>query len=1015
MKRILLFIISIALFAACEKNVTETPELKDAGVLEVSFAYNGAPVRVVEFSPAGQTAEIEVMMNNDNVKWRVTADSDWCIVDEEKSYSGTDTFSVSLMSNDGFLDRDDATITLHAGDYTTNLLVKQEASVFSVNKAYSLSNSVSGSETISVRVVDGVEWEVDCPQWIRMEKGDIQEEEGGKVIELTLIWDTNEDSSRYGTVNFRKADQQEILACFSVWQFGHEYETTQDGTVMVAAQNPSPVEIRVPDNVFESIACPQWIVPERVDNEGDTESVYLYFQDNPSDAEKMRSAEVRLVSGKSDMDVVAPIINQHYYSLGELISADGLELFAERFNSGGDVSGWVTNGKVKVSRHIDMSEVDDWMSIGTAERPFNMTFDGGSRNISGFVSDTPLFGVCKDAVISDVIFDETCKFIKKDGFGADCSVAALAAKTINTSIIGCESKAEVQLTGSASADKLKVYMGGMVAYAGEGSHIKDCLCAGSISLPNTVKCTDGFLYLGGFAGYLSGKVENCRNEAKISDAAIIKEHYVGGITGFADEKGEISGCKNFGAVQNSSGRNSDASRYVFLGGLVGRSKGNLINLTNEGRVELDSNVKSLYSGGIVGQVDAGTISGLVSNGGYLSSRGAGRYVCVGGLIGYLNMNLQLDFTNVAASSYDMSLLPVEINVRAGGIVGYVYQSKELSLIHPVVSGNITFDISGGNQNDTEDDTASIGGLVGMVDADASVTVDNASISGAIVVNVNKANTNKGTTALGGAIGASKSGVTVTDSTNDCEIKWTINCARSNAAQSVAGGIVGRIERGLSVISGCTNNASIANLHWNNNGWSDRMNAAKTGGIIGYYGNFDNLDSETDKITITDCYCTADIIALRGLVGGIAGFLINARVSGCSFTGKCSQASNNPLVGGIAAGLQSSSVSDCKVLAPLYSLSGGSCDSRAGGIVAYLRSGSTIENCMYNGKIHTGDNGEKEVYFGGIAADAEAGCSISGCGVGGSILGTILNNVNFSQYIVGNGGVEAIDCVYWEGE
>ena len=71
--------------------------------------------------------------------------------------------------------------------------------------------------------------------------------------------------------------------------------------------------------------------------------------------------------------------------------------------------------------------------------------------------------------------------------------------------------------------------------------------------------------------------------------------------------------------------------------------------------------------------------------------------------------------------------------------------------------------------------------------------------------------------------------------------------------------------------------------------------------------------------------------------------------------------------------------------------------------------------MYNGKIHTGDNGEKEVYFGGIAADAEAGCSISGCGVGGSILGTILNNVNFSQYIVGNGGVEAIDCVYWEGE
>ena len=121
------------------------------------------------------------------------------------------------------------------------------------------------------------------------------------------------------------------------------------------------------------------------------------------------------------------------------------------------------------------------------------------------------------------------------------------------------------------------------------------------------------------------------------------------------------------------------------------------------------------------------------------------------------------------------------------------------------------------------------------------------------------------------------------------------------------------------------------------------------------------------------------------------------------------------MGGIVGGVQYSLIRDSRVKADLSSFSGGSCDSRAGGIVGLLYSGSEVRDSFYSGVIRTGDNGTKEVYFGGIAADTETTCKISGCGFNGSIIGVDITEGNHDDYLTGDREAQMTDNFYWKGE
>ena len=837
------FIISLALVLACDE-ISDRPVGTDDEYLEVSFAYGGDDIHDLELSRLMQTLQIEVTMSHDEVGWKVASDKDWCVVDDAQTYRGSSVFTVSVSANEGLTDREPATITLAAGDYKTELQVRQRGRLVVVDKIYALSNSSDGSMDLSVKCRDGIEWTMAAPQWLRTEVKSEQTGEDGPVFVVSIEWDANSSHARYGTVEFVSSLDSEASETFSLYQLGSDHSSTDGGGVRITGKDAGTVEIKVPAEVFSEIVCPYWIkASEKITNEDGTESWTLKFEDNPSDVEVSRSSVLKLKSIQSSSEVLLPEFCQDYYPAGGLMSIQGLDMFVRRFREGGDLSSWAKDGKVLLLNDLDMTDVKVWTSIGTEERPFTMQFDGCGNTISGFRSSSSLFGVCENTTISNLIFDATCELSLDSSFDKDCYLAPLASKVSNTTLCNCESSAKVRLAGSAAADGLKVCIGGLVA-AGEGD----------IS------------------------VNGCLSKAEVT----------------------------------------------------------------------------------------------------------------------------IQYVPKSAQSF----------ISVGGTIGYVGKESKFTASGTDWAGNIMYDVSGAEVSGT----VSVGGLVGLTDEAVSLIIEEAASRGKIEIKANTKQYWNGTSAFGGVVGAALTGGIIRRCTNDCEIKWTTNTARSNGQMSAMGGIVGRIESGVTEISACTNNAPLSNQHYNNNGWSARFTALKAGGIIGCYGKSDQLDKTTSNIRIENCHNTSRVFTLRGFTGGIAGYLVNAEVSGCSFTGNCVADNNaNPYVGGIVGGVQYSLIRDSRVKADLSSFSGGSCDSRAGGIVGLLYSGSEVRDSFYSGVIRTGDNGTKEVYFGGIAADTETTCKISGCGFNGSIIGVDITEGNHDDYLTGDREAQMTDNFYWKGE
>lgn len=917
MKRIVLLIISVAYFVSCQEEIDDTPQMQDAGTLEVSFAYDGNDnVKSHAFTPAGQAIDIEVKMNV-AVGWMVSSDADWCVVDEEEVHRGNGTFSLAVKPNPGFRDRDDATVTLSAGDFTTSMRVIQYGNEFIIDSSYGISNKTQGSKELLVKVRDNIQWKINGPEWISTTLGEATPGDGYFATAVKLEWNSNEAESRFGTIGFIKENADDASVSFSLYQFGSEYKTTEDGTIILAAEKPSPIEIRVPVNTFDGVDCPKWVTYELpVDNNDNTESWYLYFSDNPSDTESVRDTEIELTIGDGENKVAIPLIRQDFYPAGGLLTAQGFKMFAERFNSNADISIWENNGVVKVVGHVDMSGLDEWIPIGTADRPFDLQFDGSFMTISQFQYSSPLFGVCKDAVISGVVFDETCSVRRDADYVSDRYLAPLAEQIINSQVKDCTSQASVEIKASAAKQGCNILMSGLVACMDETSLIKDCSVGGKIVTGENKVAEKGTLYIGGVAAQSFGAIESCETNITIADSSKVETRYVGG------------------------------------------------------------------------------------------------------LVGYVGKEMTMSLSGSSAQQSDITVFPAS-NVYVGGLVGYA--AAGLSLKAPSWNGTITYDVS----KDNVTAQTGVSGIVGC--SGAALDIEGAEVSGSITVKANNSKTYSGGISLGGVVGIASAGADIRTSRNACEITWATHTANSNGHVSNLGGIVGRIDKGIATITGCTNTAYLLNSHVNNNGYSKgQIKANRTGGIIGCYGYEPNLDKESSNITMTDCHNIAEVNCKRGFCGGLAGFLINASVNKCTYTGNITNKHSNPYAAGIAAGVERTTIEDCDVVASLYGQYQGSCYVRVGGIVGILYDSSSVKNCRYFGNI-TGSAG-KTPRYGCIVGDNESDCSVAKCGMGGTMQGVEVLAGNYGQYIYGmqfNNDLIAVpddrqvmtveDCYYWNGK
>ena len=1025
----ILFLIAAILTLGCEKEkVDNGPTYHEVGTLEVSFVFNGSATRSISLTPMSQTIEVEAILNHDDIKWNVVSDSPWCIVDSEQIHEGSDTFTFSVAENDGYVDREPATLSLCAGRYKADLRVAQVGNAFIIEQVFAVGMKTSGSTEFSIKVQEGVNWDSVQPEWISVSRQEVQTNSGETEYKITAKWEANSSRSRLGTIDFVRDGDQVPSANFAIWQFGDEYATNDEGVVMVPSQTLEPIEIRTPSNILQTIECPEWVELEKVTNEDNTTSWMLYFAANPSDCERLRETRLSYIPFGSEAQLPLPVILQDFYPAGGLISAPGFAMFAQKFNAGEDVSAWVKDGKVNVLSHVDMSDLEGkWVSIGTEECPFDLEFNGDNRILSGFDASEPLFGVCDGAVIKNLTLDKSCNIVLGNEINKDLYLSALVGKAVNTTISGITSNASVTLDAPSVTDKVKLYVGGLVGHLDEKSSVTASANAGSVTATAKARSVDGNIYMAGVSAYTLGTVSDCYNSGNISDVSVVKYHYVGGLAGQTKPGAMIKDCSNSGKLTNGSLRKvdgiNDINRDIHVGGVVGYNEGELTNSVNNGDIEVSSDVKTLNIGGVVGTMQGGTVEKLITTGGNISYKGyvegtsapaKARYVYMGGIIGQQNCDLTLNYAELM-NSCNLSAVSVETDLCMGGIVGRT--TAALTLKSPSWNGSMIYDISA---DATTPGYVGAGGLVGAAKG-KKLSLEGAHTAGSITVKADNGKTYGGASAFGGMVGIASNGVDITNSENEASVKWSTNCGRTNGTISCSGGFVGRIDQGESSLSGCTNNADVHNRHFNNNAWEKgKLLADRTGGIVGCYGYLDDLSTLTTGITISDCHVTSEVISFRGLIGGIAGFLHNADVKGCTFNGKVPNKSEgadnyNCNVGGIAGGVENSSISNCKVVTSLYGVKAGSCGFKAGGIVAYLYSGSSVSDCKYFGHITTADNGTDVIYYGGIVGQTEEGCSVSKCGFGGSILGETITTANYMDFAIGNKAITPVDCAYWAGE
>lgn len=353
--------------------------------------------------------------------------------------------------------------------------------------------------------------------------------------------------------------------------------------------------------------------------------------------------------------------------------------------------------------------------------------------------------------------------------------------------------------------------------------------------------------------------------------------------------GSIAGWAQDAIIQNCINNATVEGKGENAGGIVGKNFGTeTSNCENRGTVKGAKNV-----GGIVGTLDWGVISN-VQNSAMVEASGEN----CGGIVGYMiSYSTLKDVTNNAQ---------VNGNHKTGGVLGY-YVKNTVDSVKPIYNLTNTKPVVG---------ASNVGGIIGCVAGDLTFDGNNenqkCTMSGVSV---------KGTFNVGGLVGGVENNSTVT-------LKNFSNNANVIGGY-VVGGLVGLL-RGA--ITSSVNNADITSEYNKAGTPSGLSNGAYVGGIVGVaYG------------TISHCYNSGNISASgdnSDFLGGIVGYT-NSNVSYCTSLANSSISGSNQ-VGGIAGKLQNATIDHCYfngTIVGIWNNSGAKLDFICGEIIDGLVSNS----------------------------------------------------------------------------
>jgi len=247
-----------------------------------------------------------------------------------------------------------------------------------------------------------------------------------------------------------------------------------------------------------------------------------------------------------------------------------LEAFRDNVNAGNDYSG----ATVTLTADIDLggSEEHQWMPIGTLDKPFAGTFDGGGHKITGLYIRQEVHMKQTDGTYLGLglfgVNTGTIQHLNVDGYiRGTTSAGGIAAQNMGM-VIDCH------------------YMGGLFCENTGGGIVG--INDGTITACHHFSGIVGWYTIGGIVGKNNGTVSDCCNMGDIDNM-----YDCGGIAGY--NTGNITGCYNTGTIK---GVPYDPHRAVHsvVGGILGRNLGTVKNCYNTGSV-----IYGIKSGGITGE------------------------------------------------------------------------------------------------------------------------------------------------------------------------------------------------------------------------------------------------------------------------------------------------------------------------------------------------------------------------------------------------------------------------------
>ena len=352
----------------------------------------------------------------------------------------------------------------------------------------------------------------------------------------------------------------------------------------------------------------------------------------------------------------------------KIYTADDLVSFANKVKAG------KTSLKGILMANIDMTEVTDFVGVGTYEQPYAGELDGGSFSVTvdihagGTVATHNSVGIIAYAGDGAYIHDVTLKGIigaYNGGGVVGCTVsgetkiancvnyAVINGSNPNGGILG-EAKGKVTILDCVNYGEIgSVDKTGMTSYGGCNGGIVGRLAADGCVIENSANHGElvdpsgnrgNYANVAGIVGEVAGS--NCVIRACYNDAKVSAQKNVGGIagtTGYGISGLTIESCYNAGEVYASSVSSNQRGVAGILASADGATNVKLTDVYNVGKITIASSTASVAGiGGIVGYINRTFTVENAYNAGTIAVTGTAPH---GSVLGYVLSGTSCTVTN----------------------------------------------------------------------------------------------------------------------------------------------------------------------------------------------------------------------------------------------------------------------------------------------------------------------------------------------------------------------------------